>query len=74
MNNSPKFNPLTLFGFGGGIVIMVGVLATGNTALTALGLLGGGGIGATDIVLQNKSQEQTNAPTSSMIALYSSVC
>ncbi|MBE9176938.1 DUF1720 domain-containing protein [Synechocystis salina LEGE 06155] len=61
-NNSPKFNPLTLFGFGGGLVIMVGGIATGNTALTALGLLGGGGMGATGIVLQNKSQEQTNTP------------
>ncbi|AIE76156.1 hypothetical protein [Synechocystis sp. PCC 6714] len=61
-NNSPKFNPLTLFGFGGGLVIMVGGLVTGNTALTALGLLGGGSMGATGIVLQNKSQEQTTTP------------
>jgi hypothetical protein len=61
-NNSSKFNPLTLFGFGGGLVIMVGGLATGNTALTALGLLGGGGMGATGIVLQNKSQQETTTP------------
>lgn len=61
-NNSSKFNPLTLFGFGGGLVIMVGGLATGNTALTALGLLGGGGMGATGIVLQNKSQQKTTTP------------
>jgi len=59
MDNSPSTTKMiTYFGFGGGLIITLGGLLAGNTGMTALGLLGGGGLGATGIVLEQKNKSE----------------